>query len=109
MLLHIPWFDPSVVAAIINGAATIVAGIFAAICAALIGKRIADRDRLQKLLNTSLSDIAFLLEVEKAHCAIHKQRDGQPHLMQARKAARNAGLSWSGRFTPGRASRSLSG
>ncbi|WP_425952953.1 hypothetical protein [Ralstonia pseudosolanacearum] len=96
--------DPAVQASIIGAVGTLVASTIAAVCAAIIGKHIANRKRLQEKLRIAQSDIAFLLEVEQLHCEIHKKQGGSSHKNLVREDAKKRGLEWSGKFTPGRVS-----
>ena len=97
------WTDPAVQSAVIQTAGTIIAAGLAAICAAIIGKRISDRDKLKEKLNAAINDIAFLLEVEKVHVDLHKENSNESFKLRVRQAVGETGLFWSGRFTPGRA------
>lgn len=97
------WTDPAVQAAVITTAGTIFATIVAGICASIIGKRIADRDKLKENLNIAISDIAFLLSVEQEHCGVHKENTNQSSKLKVRQIATERGHVWSGKFTPGRA------
>lgn len=99
----IVWSDPAVQAAAITTVGTMFATIVAAICASLIGKSIADRERLKEKLNIAIGDIAYLLAVEDEHCKIHKENTTQSSKMKIRQIAIDRGLAWSGKFTPGRA------
>ena len=94
---------PEVLAAIINGACTVLAAVIAAVAAALIGKKFASRDRLQAEKDAAIKDVHFLLKVEEFHCALHKDSIGESNQRRIREQVRaETGLEWSGRFTPGR-------
>jgi len=97
------WSDPAVQAAVITAAGTILATLIAAISASLIGKYIADRDKLKENLNLAINDIAFLLVVEEEHCNVHRENTSQSSKLRIRQIAVDRGLTWSGKFTPGRA------
>lgn len=97
--MQVIWSDAAVQAALIQAVGGIVAASIAAIAAAIIGQRIADRKRLREKNQALQRDLAFLLAVEREHC----QRGGQKILV--REHVRKLGHSWSGRFTPGRVSR----
>lgn len=99
----INWSDPAVQAAVINAAGTILATLIAAISASVIGKFIADRDKLKDNLNLAINDIAFLLAVEDEHCKVHRENTNQSSKLRIRQFATDRGLTWSGKFTPGRA------
>lgn len=104
MLIAFHWNDPAVQSSLIGAVGSFVTGIMAAVCAAVIGKQIAGRRRLQDKLDVALSDIAFLLKVEELHCA-HRQteNDGPSPKLAVRKEVREKfGIVFSGRFTPGR-------
>jgi hypothetical protein len=94
---------PEVVAAAITGACTVLAALIAGIAAAIIGKKFAARQKLQEEKETAIKDIHFLLEVEKEHCALHKENTDESNRQRVRERARIKGYEWSGRFTPGRA------
>lgn len=104
MLIEFHWNDPAVQSSLIGAVGSFVTGTMAAICAAVIGKQIAGRRRLQDKLDVALTDIAFLLKVEELHCA-HRQSetDGPSPKLAVRKEVREKfGIVFSGRFTPGR-------
>jgi hypothetical protein len=96
--------DPAVQAALISALGSILAALIAAACAALIGKRFVDQQRLRSKLRLAVADVQFLLQVEAAHCDVHVRHEtgatklGVRELVRAQGAAR-----WSGAFTPGRA------
>lgn len=94
--------DPSVQAALIGAVGSIVTAAIAAICAALVGQQIAGRRRLAEKLVAAQKDIEFLLAVEQQHCEVHQAREGASQKLRIRKAVKDHGFMWSGRFTPGR-------
>lgn len=94
--------NPEIQSALISGIFTVLSAIIASVAAAIIGQNIADRRQLQKDLEIAFNDIAFLLEVEELHCENNKNMTGASRKNTVRAAARDAGLSFSGRFTPGR-------
>ncbi len=94
---------PEVVAAAITGVCTVIAALITGIAAALIGKKFAARQKLQEEKDTAIKDIHFLLEVEKQHCALHKENTDESNRQRVRERARTKGYEWSGRFTPSRA------
>jgi hypothetical protein len=98
------WTDPAVIAAIIQSVGTLLAAIMAAFIAALLGKKFADRRRLELKLAIAQQDIAYLLKVEENHCNRNLEA-GEPSSfkLRMRKAASDQGYAWSGKFTPGRA------
>ena len=71
--------------------------------AAVIGKIILNRKRLQTDLMSAVEDIAYLLEVESQHCKIHSLASGSSYKQTVRELARESGYIWSGKLTPGRA------
>jgi len=99
----IVWTDPAVQAAAIGTIGNILAALIAATAAAIIGKRIADRDKLKENLDVAIGDISFLLGVEQIHCEMHKESSDRTSKMVVRQQVTARGLVWSGRFTPGRA------
>lgn len=95
--------DAQIIAAWISGICTVVASGIAAVAAALIGKRFADRAKLQADLDTATKDIQFLLAVEQRHCELHKNRSGESNFLRVRRHIESQNsLGWSGQFTPGR-------
>lgn len=99
--------DPAVLSAVIQAAGGIIAATVAAFAAAIIGKQIANRKRLQEKLLLAQQDIVFLLAVEEAHCDLHMKISGESFKRRMRQEAEKRNLSWSGKFTPGRAKDSL--
>jgi hypothetical protein len=103
--MEINWHDPAVQASIITGVFGLIAAVIAAICATAIGTKIADRKRLEEKLKIACGDIAFLLAVERQHCTIHQKTSETEQSLKlvVRREVEDAGHTWSGRFTPGRA------
>ncbi len=97
--------DPQIISALIQSIGGIVATLIASLVASIIGKNFADRERLKQLLATASHDIAFLLEVEKAHTELHVQNGYPSMLLTARRTVKQHGYSWSGQFIPSRAKR----
>lgn len=95
--------DSQVVAALILGSCTVLASCIAAAVAALIGRRFLKQEAIKSDLREAISDIAFLLDVEKEHAKIHRQTTGETKVRRVRAKVKTAGLAWSQRFTPGRA------
>jgi hypothetical protein len=87
---------------LISGLFSILNTVIAAVTASLIGKTIVNRRRLQEKLETAISDIEFLLEVERSHCDNNKHELGESRKNVTREAVKSSGFSFSGRFTPGR-------
>ena len=100
--MNLNFSDPAVLGAIIQSAGAVVAAIFAAICAAVVGQQITGRKRMQEKLRQACADIAFLMAVEEAHCKLHAEGGGPTRKMMVRRQVIASGLAWSGRFTPGR-------
>lgn len=96
------WHDPAVLSAIIQSAGSIIAAAIAGIFAAVIGKQITDRKRLEQKLALAQSDIAFLLAVEAAHCDLHRENVNESNKQRVRAIVYANGMQWSGKFTPGR-------
>ncbi|MBK5931076.1 hypothetical protein [Halochromatium salexigens] len=94
---------PEITAAAIIGGCTIVASVIAALAAAIIGKQFRNQELLKSDLKEALSDIEFLLHVEKEHGEIHRENFGQSKIRVVRAKVKQAGFFWSQRFTPGRA------
>ena len=88
-------------AAFISAFGSIISTAIGAAVAALIGKRILKQEKLQKDLQTAISDVEFLLLVEREHCDENKLQQGRSNLQTVRNIVR-ARHPWSGRFTPGR-------
>lgn len=86
--------DPQIIAGAFSLAGTIVT--------ALIGQVILSRKRLVEKLEIAQADIAYLLHVETLHCEKHREMNRASFKLRIRKEANEKGLSWSGRFTPGR-------
>ena len=83
----------------------IIAGAFSLVgtlATALIGQVIISRKRLVEKLEIAQADIAYLLHVETLHCEKHREMNRASFKLRIRKEATEYGLSWSGRFTPGR-------
>lgn len=97
------WGNSEIMAAWIQGGSAILSALIAALAASLIGKKFADQKSLREELEVAQADIQFLLEAEKIHCEIHKEHSGRSLKVKVReKVTYSTGLSWSGRFTPGR-------
>ncbi len=90
---------PEIMAALITALGGIVAATIAAVAAAVIGNQVLGRKRLEARLNLALHDIQFLLEVERQHCSLHRDREEQSYKILMRRHARNNGYRWSGKFT----------
>jgi len=88
--------DPTVQAAAIQAIGGVLAATIAAMGAVMVGRRFLQQKRLLEKLTLMRGDLVFLLAVEEEHC----KRSGQKILV--RKAVRERGMSWSGRFTPSR-------
>ena len=95
----IPAGTPEIMAALITALGGIVAATVAAVAAAVIGNQVLGRKRLEARLNLALHDIQFLLEVERQHCSLHRDREEQSYKILMRRHARNNGYRWSGKFT----------
>jgi hypothetical protein len=93
---------PEVQTAIISAFGSILSTAIGAATASLIGRRFLNQEKLKRDLQDAISDIEFLLLVEKEHCAESKERNGRSNFQTVRNRIR-AYHSWSGKFTPGRA------
>lgn len=98
----INWADAAIVASIISGASSIVAAVVASIAGVIIGKRFINQAALQKRLDEAIGDIAFLLGVEQIHCEERQETGEGSQKNRVRAEARERGLEWSAKFTPGR-------
>jgi hypothetical protein len=87
---------PEVESAFISAIGSILSTFIGATTAALIGKRILKQERLQKDLQTAISDIEFLLMVEREHCDENKRQQRRSNFQTIRNRIR-AQYSWSGR------------
>lgn len=99
----IPWGSPEVVAAAIGALGTVIATVLASLVAWMLGRQVAQREKLKAQLAEAQADIAFLLAVEERHCELHRTHHGQSHKLRVREHVRqSSGCTWSGRHTPGR-------
>lgn len=95
--------DPQITAAWISGLCTVLAAVIAAIAAAFIGKKFADRAKIQADLDTAITDIHYLLAVERRHCEMNKDRGEDSNRLNVRRQIEEqTSLRWSAKFTPGR-------
>lgn len=92
---------PEVKAALVSAIGSILSSVIGATTAALIGKRLLKQEKLKRDLQTAISDIEFLLMVEKEHCDENRRQQNRSNFQTIRNKVR-AQHSWSGRFTPGR-------
>lgn len=99
------WANPLVQASLLEAAGTVIATTTAAIAAGVLGKRFADRKRLEAKLAQAFADIEFLLVVEQKHAALHVEQTGQKLIQRVRREVTSEGFDWSGLFTPGRVRR----
>jgi hypothetical protein len=79
-----------------------VIGMVTTVITALAGHVILGRKQMQETLDRAHADIAYLLAVEALHCEKHKELNRASFKLRIRKEVSASGLSWSGRFTPGR-------
>lgn len=101
--MDINWASAEVQAAAISSIGSLLATTITALGAFFVGKRFIDQKYLKDRLLLAQGDIAFLLAVEAEHCKHHAALGGQSLKSAMRKAAREQGFEWSGRFTPSRA------
>jgi fumarate reductase subunit D len=95
--------SPEIVASAIGAVGTVIATVLASLVAWMLGRQVAQRDKLKAQLAEAHTDIAFLLAVEERHCAMHRSHHGQSHKLRVREHVRqSSGCTWSGRHTPGR-------
>jgi hypothetical protein len=88
---------PEVLASIVTGFAIVISSVIAAFSAWVISNRFKKRNTLEAKFFTALSDIEFLLAVEKGYC-----KDDKSVKDHARAEVMKEGLKWSGRFTMSR-------
>lgn len=100
--MDIIWTDPAVQASAIGAVGTFLSTVIAGLCAAVIGKQISGRKRLQEKLVSAYGDIDFLLAVEAGHCEKHRDHGGESNKIRVRDLVREKGLTWSGLHTPSR-------
>jgi hypothetical protein len=86
-----------------------VVGLLTTVFTAFAGQAILGRKRLQEKLDIAQADIAYLMAVEVAHCAKNKELSRASFKLRIRKEVNASGLTWSGRFTPGRVRSNLGG
>lgn len=91
-------------AAVVSALGAITTALITSVTAAIVGRLFLKHRRLKEKLQIATTDIAFLLQVEHLHCSMHVARGDRSHKLSVRSRAREAGLEWSGRFTPGRTS-----
>ena len=94
--------NPEIQAAFITGSFGVIATVIGAVVALTISRKISKRQKLEEDLKEAVSDIRFLLAVEEAHCAKHREAGGESYKNRTRQVVRDdKGFSFSGRFTPG--------
>lgn len=101
-LISVDFSDTQIQVAIISGTFTLLSALIAATAAGLLGKYIANRQALQDDLQIAIGDIDFLLQVERLHCDFNKKTFDESRKILVRRELRNSGISFSGKFTPGR-------
>lgn len=79
-----------------------VIGMVTTIFTAVAGQAILGRKRMQEKLDIAYNDIAYLLQVEAFHCERHKELNRASFKLRVRQEVNATGMTWSGRFTPGR-------
>ena len=100
--MSVLYMNPEIQPAIISAFGSILSTAIGAATASLIGKRFLKQEKLKQDLEAAISDIEFLLLVEKEHCTESKERSGRSNFQTVRNRIR-VYHSWSGKFTPGRA------
>lgn len=98
----VQWTDPAVQAALIQALGAVIATSIAAVSAAILGRQIGLRRRLEEKLQIAQGDICFLLEVEKTHCRLHQEKGKESNKLLVRREVQERGYIWSGPFTPSR-------
>ncbi len=97
--------DPQIVSALISAVGSLITAVVTAVVALVIGKKFARVAKLKAQLSTAARDIEFLLEVERHHTNLHRERDAKSMLLTVRRLAKSNGYSWSGQFIPSRTKR----
>lgn len=102
-MLNLDLSNTQIQVAFISGFFTVLSALIAAVAAAILGKSIENRRKLQKRYETAIDDITFLLKVEELHCKHNKQEFGESRKNIVRQEVRTEHeLKFSGKFTPGR-------
>lgn len=86
-------------AAYISAASTLISTLFAGLTAIFVGKQIIKQKKAGERLYIAMSDIEFLLAVEKEHCEHHRTESDKSLKNTMRDRARELGHQWSGRFS----------
>ncbi|WP_282109342.1 hypothetical protein [Shewanella algicola] len=101
--------DNLLVMAIIKAVGNILTAAVPSTVTYLIGRKLINQRKLQEKLNLALSDIQYLLLLEKLHCREHQIDVGQSKKQLMRDCVKHeTNLSLSGRFTFSRINRELS-
>lgn len=86
-------------AAYIGAASTLLSTLIAGIIAILVGKQIVKQKKAAERLHVAMSDIEFLLAVEKEHCEFLRNEFDKSLKNTMRDRARELGLQWSGKYS----------
>lgn len=86
-------------AAYISSASTLLATLLAGITAMIVGKQIIKQKKAAERLHVAMSDIEFLLAVEKEHCEFHRNESEKSLKNTMRDRARDLGFQWSGKYS----------
>lgn len=92
--------QPEIIAGLFGLCSTILTGLFS------YHKK--SRQRLEEKLQRAQADVAYLLEVERLHCAKNRELRHASFKTRVRTEASKNGFTWSGAFTPGRVRASAS-
>lgn len=96
---------PEVQAAYISAVSTLVATLVGSLSAFFVSRQILSRKKLAEQLHQAMSDIEFLLAVEKEHCEHHRTFADRSFKNTMRDRARELGHTWSSRFEPAKIER----
>lgn len=101
--------DNLLVMAIIKTVGNILTAAVPSLAAYIIGKKVVNNNKLQRRLDSALSDIQFLLMVEKLHCREHMITEGKSNKLAIRNCVKHElGFFWSGKNTLSRIDRTIS-
>ncbi len=93
---------------LIKSAGLILAAAMPSIAALMISKSRKKREVLERDLKIALSDLSFMLAVEKEHGRVLQEFTGQSQFRIVRNTIRAQGyLDWSGKFTQHRIAKKI--
>jgi len=97
-IIGIELHDPGVQTALVTGALSLASGLVTLVCR----YHLSARRRAEEKLRVATRDIAFLLAVERNYGEFLSKHQLPASKTHMRELAREEGLVWSGKFTPGR-------